>query len=305
MQPGDDLEKDLEFVRTNAISFSISNGNKLHYFEHWHTVKIVLTEYDLLRVVGGYEQDFVKRINESFQGEDWKPRTKEGFAAYNKERMAMIVPAPKRTGYGITGLGQIERDKVVCAYVKDPTRSTSDRDDADYQKAFRDVIVSIISVVDEDDAGGSISLFKDDIGDIRPGEDNLHLTLYMPVDRLRDLITEIRSSTPRPRLEVAAIVALYQSEVEAGLRDWHHPQTFLLPGSSGLAPARLMQIRFGFDKPTTLDTLDLPETSTVREELVADTKPQPAQATSTASLKSIKIALWIIAVASVLRLLIR
>ncbi|TAV14708.1 hypothetical protein [Rhizobium ruizarguesonis] len=299
------MEKDLEFERTNAISFSISNGNKLHYFEHWHTLRFVLSDYDLVRAVGGFEQDFEKNIFSDFEGDEWQARTKEGFAAYNKLRLAQIKPAPKRTAYGITGLGQIERDRIVGAYVRDPARPPSDRDDASYEKTFRDVIVSITGVTDEDDNAGSLFLFAEDSGDIRPGEDNLHLTLYLPSDRLRDLIAEIRSSKTRPQLHVAAIVALYQSEVEASLRDWHHPQTFLLPQPHGQAPARLMQVRFGFDKERTLETLDLPEPVQAREELVADTKPQPAQATSTASLKSIKIALWIIAVASVLRLLIR
>ncbi|WP_157884565.1 hypothetical protein [Neorhizobium galegae] len=300
------MEKDLEFERTNAISFSISNGNKLHYFEHWHTLRIVLSDYDLVRAVGGFEQDFEKNIFSDFEGDEWQARTKEGFEAYNKLRLAQIKPAPGRTGYAITGLGQIERDRVVCAFVRDPSRTPSDRDDTAYEKTFRDVIVNVVSVTDQDANAGSLFLFKEDMGDIRPGSDNLHLTLYMTADQLRDLINEIRSSKVRPQLQVAALVAIYQSEVEAGLRDWHHAQTFLLPDQNH-APARLMQIRFGFDKPGTLEDLDLPDPQPVRDEFVADTKATwVAQPTfPTANLKSIKIALWIIAVASVLRLLIR
>ncbi|MGO4569046.1 hypothetical protein AB4Z52_29365 [Rhizobium sp. 2YAF20] len=248
MQLGDALEKDLEFARTNAISFGISNGKKLHYFEHWHTLRIILDDYDLIRAVGGYEQDFGKNIFADFPGDGWRERTKEGFEEYNKLRLAQIRPAPNRTAYGITGLGQIERDRIVGAYVRDPARPPPDRDDTSYEKSFRDVIVTVTGVTDEDDNAGSIFLFTEDSGDIRPGEDNLHLTLYLPSERLKDLIAEIRSSRTRPQLHVAAIVALYQSEVEASLRDWHHPQTFLLPQPHSNAPARLMQIRFGFDK---------------------------------------------------------
>ncbi|WP_009996976.1 hypothetical protein [Rhizobium sp. Kim5] len=298
------MEKDLEFERTNAISFSISTGKKLHYFEHWHTLKIVLSEYDLVRAVGGFEQDFEKNIFSDFEGDEWQARTKEGFAAYNKLRFAQIKPAPGRTGYGITGLGQIERDRVVCAFVRDPGRTPSDRDDTAYEKTFRDVIVNIVSVTNEDADAGSLFLFKEDMGDIRPGGDNLHLTLYMPADQLRDLIGEIRSSKVRPQLQVAALVAIYQSEVEAGLRDWHHPQYFLLPDQS-YAPARLMQVRFGFDKPGTLEDLDLPEPQSVRESVRAPEPAPVAPAQSTANLRSIKIALWIIAAASALGLFIR
>ncbi len=80
------LETDLEFARTNAISFTISNGKKLHYFDHWHTIKVVLSDYELIRAVGGMEQDFEKSIFAEFQGDDWKPRTKEGFEKYNELR---------------------------------------------------------------------------------------------------------------------------------------------------------------------------------------------------------------------------
>ncbi|MGX9991637.1 hypothetical protein ACS4RR_021140 [Rhizobium sp. Z1P35] len=298
------MEKDLEFARTNAISFSISTGKKLHYFEHWHTLKIILSEYDLVRAVGGFEQDFEKNIFADFPGGEWQARTKEGFAAYNKLRFAQIKPAPGRTGYGIMGLGQIERDRVVCAFVRDPSRTPSDRDDTAYEKTFRDVIVDIVSVMNGGADGGSLFLFKDDMGDLRPGGDNLHLTLYMAADQLRDLFGEIRSSKARPQLQVAALVAIYQSEVEAGLRDWHHPQNFLLPDQS-YAPARLMQVRFGFDKPATLEEPDVQETQFVADTASAPEPAPDAPAQSTANLKSIKIALWIIAAASVLGVFIR
>lgn len=305
-QAGDPLEKDLEFARTNAISFGLSNGKKLHYFEHWHAIKIRLSDYDLIRAVGGFEQDFEKNVFENYQdGDDWRERTKDGFEKYNQLRFSKIKPAPKRTGYAITGLGQIERDEVVAAYVRDPSRPTSDRESKNYEKSFRDVIVSILSVKDDDADAGSVFVFEDDMGDIRPGEDNLHVTLYMPMSELRALIADIRTSKTRPQLNVTALVSIYQSEVEAGLRDWHHPQTFLLPHQSH-APARLMQVRFTFDKVSSLETSDSPEppkSANLTEPTVTVTPVH--QPPSTASLKSIKIALWIIAAASVLGVFIR
>lgn len=52
----------------------------LHYFEHWHTIEILLSDYDLIKAVGGFEHDFEKNVFDNYQGgDDWRERTPQGF----------------------------------------------------------------------------------------------------------------------------------------------------------------------------------------------------------------------------------
>ncbi|MBO9170904.1 hypothetical protein [Rhizobium sp. L245/93] len=254
------------------------------------------------------EKDHGKDIFRDIPYDDpWRERTKEGFAAYNKLRLSELKAAPRRSGYAISGTGQIRRDTIVCAYVHDPARTLYQSDDQNYEKSFQEISVSIESVVDEDAKAGSLYLLRNDISENRKGEDTLNLTLYMPIAELKDLVAEIRSNEAKPPLHVAALISVYQSEVEASLRDWSHPQTFLPPEPHSNAPARLMQVGFEFDeamkKAVEKEVRDVDNPESAPSSIATAASPTPTSQPPL-DLRSIKIALWVIAAATALRVLI-
>lgn len=294
-------------VRTNAFTDVDTDRERPRYFQHWQHLSITVDDYD---IVYGMNFADTELSRGDYDGDDWVPPTKEGFAKYNEIKKQEIGPAKDKSRLLIEGIGSLGRDRVHVLNIEGSNPGSYKQDKLDgYSKTFTEVMVSILSVESEIEPYGqaSIWLFQDDLGRLRSGEDNLYVSVYLPLQRMQELVDKIRLSKERPTLNIWVRALLYESDVDASFREIKDPRRYYLPADPGRGMAALGSISFSYDKAK----VDLATDAPAEGEEPTVEQPPPAAVASTASpqtlsiLRQIKVALWVIAAAIVLHAVLR
>ena len=230
----------------------------LCYFKRWRHLSLHVKDYEVVRTYSSLSTDWGDEvadiIDEAREDQELEPageddeekekrrmrrefrhlakRAAENFDGLSEEEQSEfrwahlkdVRPAQRRGKLGLVGWADIEPNRAIQVF---SVATKEKADEINYRKTFDRMNITIQEF--ENDRVGTLMHWTEELrlyDDDDPGEDYLLAEMYVQKETLAELEQEIRRRGGNVPLDISVETHLFQYEVEEGLAEPYHSQTY-------------------------------------------------------------------------------
>lgn len=314
------------WVHPNAIrrGEKLDSGRYLHYYRHWERFTLKMDDYQFIRWVASHnannhtDDSGFEAVAKKLSEQGWSALTQEEQQTFSEREIKAIGVDKLQEGVSFEGWARLEggpgRETITSFAVEnDPYRRSRDSDDS-YEKTFTKVRVGILSA--EDEHPGSMWVWGESMrrlgrgDDGMGGEDALYVQFYMLPEKLKSLARDVAAQPGKPTLTLHAQGLLFRDEVDAALSEpWHSRDYVMIYDHHHRVILNSIRFEIQTGAATSPSPPGTDEGDTIRPPEARHTPAAPLAAlipdAVAKNLRGIKFAIWVLAAAIVVAVIIR